>query len=502
MEDTPRRARKPTPFEPLPGTLRLVVLAGERLGRRVTLEASRLLIGRGDDCDICFANERVSWHHAEIRQIGPQAHVLVDLESRNGTFLNGERVVGERLLTLGDKLRFGSDLVVQVSLFDPVEEQLRQRQRLETLGRASAGFAHDFNNLLGAMIANLGYLQRLELPVESPEVAECLVDLNDAATRAAELSERLMDFARGERTHPTPCDVGEIAEEVARLVRRTFDRSVEVQTICEEGLLVHGDGLELHQVLMNLCINARDAMPQGGHLTLRARRDSEAGTVEISVIDTGGGMSSRTLRQIFQPFFTTKGIGGFGLGLATVREIVTALGGTIAVQSELGKGSTFDISLPALEQPRRPPGTRSAIRKRQGKRARPLRVLVVDDEAAVQRSLRRILTQAGHQVSLAASGADALARYADAEPDVVLLDVDMPAMTGDEALRRLRDHHEEAVVVMMSGHRDQAREGRLRDAGAVTVLHKPLSASALLVALEEATQGPDDAVPPDRPTLI
>ncbi len=484
-KSTRRQAR--TAPDRFSGTLRIIVLCGEQLGRRVQLRGAEMTVGRDEECEIRFDNPKLSRRHAKLVEIARQRYVVQDLESQNGTFVNGVPVVGERVLVVGDKIRFGTELVVQVSVHDPVEEQLRQRQRFEALGRATAGIAHDFNNLLGAMIANLGYLQRLDgtEQLSAATVADCLADVHGAARRASELSDRLVHFAHGERATDLPIDVGSVCTEVAQLVRRTFDQSIVVETHCQEPLTVTGDSLELHQVLMNLCINARDAMPSGGVLTLRTARGEDDDLV-ISVTDTGEGMSERTRAQIFHPFFTTKHKRGHGLGLATVREIVLSLGGEITVSSGLGQGTRFDIALPcAPNAPRASP--LPLARTRAKTTSRPLHIMVVDDDAGLRRSARRVLTQAGHRVVEAAGGDEALDAYPAApRPDVVVLDLDMPGLSGEETLAQLMDLDPSAIVVMMSGHRDRDRERKLRDGGAVAFLRKPASMAQMLRAIERA----------------
>ena len=494
-----KRGKRERPTEPqvgILGDLRLVVVAGGQIGQRIKLQGERMLVGRLNACDISLEHPKISRRHAEIVELGPQRFAVRDLGSQNGTFVNGSRVDDERVLRIGDKIRFGTEVVVRVSIHDPIEEQLRERQRFEALGRATAGIAHDFNNLLGAMIANLGFLQTLDesKPLGSDDVAETLTDVRGAAKRASELSDRLLHFARGERAKDMRVTVPTVFAEVAQLVRRTFDRKIAVETHCDDNLAVSGDGLELHQVLMNLCLNARDAMPNGGTLTLRGR-DGEGGMVVISVEDDGVGMDASTRAQIFHPFFSTKHERGYGLGLATVREIVLSLGGEINVTSRPAAGTRFDILLPSAAAAERKPEPRPPARTIVEDSGRELIVMVVDDEATVRRSMRRVLAQSGHTVIEAENGLVAVERYrAGPKPDVVVLDVDMPGLSGEDTIGRLREIDSNAVVVMMSGHRDTVRESRFRKAGTAAFLRKPASMQEIIDTVETAASR--DSEPP------
>lgn len=486
---------------PTEGRARLVVLTGPELGRKYTLSSTTVL-GRGADATIVLDDAEVSRKHALIRRADDGTFVLEDLGSRNGTLVNGVPV-DRRRLVFGDKVQVGSRLVLLFTLRDPVEEQLLQRQRLEALGRLGAGIAHDFNNMLGAVLASLDYLRTQPdgRTLDDPRVRECLEDIHAAAARAAELTPRLLSFARGGSRESSPVDVSLLAAEVVQLARRTFDRSIKIVADIQPGLLVVGDRIELHQVLMNLCLNARDAMPRGGTLTIEARmatvdqlshvplRSLEPHVV-VRVIDTGAGMDEPTRDRIFEPFFTTKPGGmGYGLGLATVHEVVTAHGGHVEAQSELGQGSTFLVYLPT-GTPRRAQKAIATI----DRRAEPLRparvggaiVLLVDDEEIVRRATARLLRQAGHEVVEARDGVEALEVWgkADPKPDLVLLDLDMPNMAGDEAQRRLRAESPEVRILFVTGHGDESRELALREEGALGFLRKPCHARVLLDEVE------------------
>ena len=475
------------------GPGRLVVLKGERTGRKIMLEFDEAVIGRAIDCDVRFDNAHLSRKHALIKRISPVEYEVTDLGSSNGTFINGVMIEAPSLLKLGDKLRLGNDVVTQLTIHDPVEEQLLHRQRLETLGRLGAGIAHDFNNMLGAVLSNLEYMGSLPdgTALGENDTRDCLLDMRAAALRAAELSQRLVAFARGESQTDAIIDVSAVCEEVAQLVRRTFDRSINVKTDIAKRLRVSGESLELHQVLMNLCLNARDAMPSGGTLSIQAGREDKSKVVVI-VSDTGQGIDKATLRQIFEPFFTTKQGTGFGLGLATVRDIISALDGTVSVDSSVGQGSAFRIELPFCSRRAHRRITSTITSKDEIAVGQPLSILLVDDEDMVARSIKRVLELAGHELTIAASGQEAIEifRRADHRPDVVLLDVDMPDMNGEQTLRALLAIDRNVKVIMVSGHRELDRELQLRAAGARHFVRKPWEPGELLLAIESLSSVP------------
>jgi len=490
------RQSTPTAGTPQEGPGRLIVLDGERIGRYVVLDREITVIGRADDCHLRLSNPHLSRHHAEVLRRGEELFVR-DLGSSNGTRVNGRPAETEAVhIQLGDKIHLGRNLLLQLAFHDPIEEQLLQRQRLETLGRLSAGVAHDFNNMLGAITSNLNFLQSLSADVNlgDVDVKESLGDVLGAAHRAAELSRRLVAYARGDVENAETVPLSDIVETVARLVRRTFGRHIDVVIELDGELWVEADPLDLHQVLMNLCLNARDAMPGGGILTLEGWHEAASdlgASVIIKVSDTGHGMRERTLKRVFEPFFSTKGKGGFGVGLSTCMDIVQRLGGVIDVESQVSEGTTFTIRLPATTRRRRRVSTVQPTNSLTGA---ALTVLVIDDEDVVRRGLARVLTQAGHEVALASTADDGVTAYTrDQRPDLVLLDVEMPKVSGDAALSLLLDIDPDARVVMISGHRDPEREEALRKRGARGFLRKPWQADELLRVLNDVRWDVEDS---------
>ncbi len=476
----------------------IVVLAGGRVGQKHIVETGAT-IGRGSDVTIQIDDPEVSRVHVRIEGSPASGFVVEDLDSRNGTFLN-DVGIERAALCFGDRLRLGGRVLLLFTKYDSVAEEMLRRQRLEALGRLAAGIAHDFNNLLGAVIASLDYVRRFpESRVGEANVSESIDDAFVAAQRASELTPRLLDFARAEHGHDL-VDISEICAEVGRLAERTFGRLIRLNCDIEPGLSVLGSSTQLHQTFMNLCLNARDAMPDGGKLTIRVARvlARQAGgktrEILVTVRDTGAGMDPDTCEHIFEPFFTTKDeSAGIGLGLATVAEMVAAHGGRVEVQSDRGKGSTFQVFLPDAAGTQRAPAT-SATDPPQAVtevRKRDKVILVVDDEPIVRRSLARMLKLAGYQVVEARDGEEALAVYTNESPapDLVLLDLDMPKLCGEDTQRGLRAIAPTVRVLGISGHRDAARERSFRADGALGFLRKPWSGPELLKAIANALQG-------------
>jgi signal transduction histidine kinase/ActR/RegA family two-component response regulator len=490
------------------GNARLIMLEGEQLGRRFLLEDLAVL-GRDPSCSIVLDDADVSRQHARIRRT-ERGYSIEDLGSRNGTLVNGIPIQ-EGALRFGDKIHVGPAVLLLFTRQDALEEQILQRQRLEALGRLSAGVAHDFNNMLGAVASSADYLAGLppETPLSQSDVLECLADIHLAAKRAGELTRGLLSFARGGRQERARVDIGALCSEVAQLARRTFDRAIRIETQVDRRLVVIGDRIELHQMLMNLCVNARDAMPNGGILRIvaepsPAKQGGPRLAAAVTVEDAGTGMSADVERRIFEPFFTTKREGaGFGMGLATVAEIVRRHGGKVEVDSRLGEGTRFRIVLPVAERgsgftpavtdpPPGMPSTRRGVPSHRNAPARRhARVLLVDDEEVVRRSARRLLRQAGHEVLEARSGRDALTAFRNAEApvDVVVLDLDMPELNGRETHALMRQIDPDVRVIIVSGHDDEeTRRGAIED-GAVTFVRKPYSAEAFLSAIDWAIDG-------------
>jgi signal transduction histidine kinase/ActR/RegA family two-component response regulator len=376
------------------------------------------------------------------------------------------------------------------------EHRLRQSQKMEAIGSLAGGIAHDFNNLLGAVIMAASTLK--EETAGNAEAQASIDTIDQASRRAAELTRRLLSFARREQRNAGSVAINKVVQNVVRLCERTFDRAIKLETDLAAQLPpVGGDEGELEQALLNLCINSRDAMPAGGlirivtaarQVTLRDSallREVEPGSyVTISVSDTGSGLTPEAEVRLFEPFFTTKGPGkGTGLGLPMVYGLVRAQGGGIQVRNNPGRGVEFEIYLPAVAaMPEAMPAVRAPELPRGTER-----VLVIDDEVALRRSVSRGLSRLGYTVDVAANGAEGV-RMVQGSPeayDLVILDMMMPEMGGTEAFQRIRRIRPDLKVLICSGYSvDSERNELLRD-GAAGFLEKPFDSSDIAAAVRE-----------------
>jgi len=484
------------------GPARLIAIAGSQAGRKFKI-GDYAVIGRSGDASVTLEDPEVSRNHARVSKSDLGAYLLEDLGSKNGTQVNGLPIT-RHLLSFGDKIQVGPHVMLLFAPFDPIEDQLLQRQRLEALGRVGAGVAHDLNNMLGAIGASIDYLSKLpgERTLNSEEVRECFEDIRLASSQASELTRGILKFARGRAQAHTPVDLSGLCSDVMRLIRHTFDRAIQIESKIYPGLSVRGDQAELHQVLMNLCLNARDAMPRGGVLRVSARAiapgseslpeplNTQVTHLVLCVEDTGVGMDEATRARIFDAFFTTKREGaGFGLGLATVKEVVAFHGGQIKIDSEEGKGTRFLVYLPMHEaghEPRKVTGAHEAL----SASSRGL-ILLVDDEEVVRRSFARLLRQAGHMVIEASDGLKAVETYRQAfpRPNLVILDLDMPVLSGEETQDRLLAVDPQVRILFVSGHDEPSRESAVHARGALGFLRKPCKVQVLLGAVSDALGG-------------
>ena len=373
------------------------------------------------------------------------------------------------------------------------EEQLRQAQKLEAVGRLAAGIAHDFNNLLSVV---LSYAEELliDLPVDSPTRRDAL-EIQRAGERAAELTRQLLVFSRQQVLSPKILDLNEVLSGLHRMLGRVLGEDIELSLLPAPLLgQVNADPGQLEQVVMNLVVNARDAMPDGGKLTIattnvdldadyaREHLGVEPGRyVMLSVSDTGIGMDKATQARLFEPFFTTKGPGrGTGLGLSTVFGIIKQSRGSIWVYSEPGQGSTFKIYLPRVDAAAERPMVAAIAAG--GHET----ILLVEDEPQVRAVVQRALERGGYGVLVAQDANDAL-RLSEAVSsiDLLLTDVVMPQMNGRELAERVRAKRPGIRVLFTSGYTDDAilRHGVL-DQG-VPFLQKPITPAALMRSVRE-----------------
>jgi two-component system, cell cycle sensor histidine kinase and response regulator CckA len=365
------------------------------------------------------------------------------------------------------------------------EQRLRHAQRLESLGTMAAGVAHDFNNLLGSisLIASM-----LRLREGDPARASDLRRIEATTESAARLTQSLLAFGRHGPAKTVRFDVGEVAGTLIELIRRTFDRNIEIVFGRDGALPVIGDPAAIEQLLMNLAVNARDAMPEGGRLDIRVARAGDRVTIEVR--DTGPGVPPELRSRIFEPYFSTKGDRdqpGRGLGLATAYGVVESHHGTIDVCDAEPHGAVFRIALPMAAAPApavSPPaagGHLDDVRMGHGT------VLIVDDEPLVRATLRRALNDLGYEVVEVGDGVAALEYVASGgHVDVVLLDSVMPRKGGRDTLVALRSRAEPPPVIVMGGRIVQRERDEFIARGALAILDKPFDVPVLSRILADA----------------
>ncbi len=395
-----------------------------------------------------------------------------------------------------------SVLVIKTDITEQknLESRFLRAQRLESIGTLASGVAHDLNNILSPILMSAPML-REPLP---PEALEMLVStIESSAQRGANIVKQVLTFARGIDGERVPLQPRHLLCEMERIAFDTFPKSITiVNSIAPDLALVEGDATQLHQVLLNLCVNARDAMPAGGTLRLSAENfavdehyaemlpGAKVGRyVQVAVADTGTGIPSDILDQIFDPFFTTKEPGkGTGLGLSTVMGITKSHGGFMNVYSEPGRGTTFRVFLPAAPDGAVPPVVAAVS---QAPRGNGERILVVDDESGLRKVTDAILTRHGYAVTLASDGAEAIAIYARGSDSIhaVLTDVMMPVLDGVALTRALRRLNPEVRIIASTGQGEDGRRDELQSLGVAAFLSKPYDTPKLLRTVHEVLAG-------------
>jgi signal transduction histidine kinase/CheY-like chemotaxis protein len=377
-----------------------------------------------------------------------------------------------------------------------LEERLWQSQKMEAVGRLAGGVAHDFNNLLTAVS---GYAVLIQSRFEAPDPIRTYADeILTSSDRAAQLTRQLLAFGRRQVLQPRVLDLNDVVRGMEGLLRRLVGEHIDLGTSLDPRLgSVRADQGQIEQVIMNLAVNARDVMPNGGKLTIETRnidldgsyfeRHGRARTgphVVLAVSDTGCGMNPETRSHVFEPFFTTKEQDqGTGLGLATVYGVVKQSDGDVWVYSELGQGASFKIYLPRIDQAPTPPKEGSRIQRRTATET----LLLAEDSDAVRRLLREILRKAGYTVLEARNGAEALeiSRTFDGVIDLLLTDMVMPQMSGRELGAHLAMKRPQMKVLFMSGYTEEAivRNGVL--APGTAFLEKPFTSASVMARVRE-----------------
>ncbi|UUR08923.1 ATP-binding protein [Sphingomonas glaciei] len=376
------------------------------------------------------------------------------------------------------------ELIVQMDEREKAEEQLRQAQKMQALGHLTGGIAHDFNNLLTVIQGSADVLQRPDLSEERR--VRFAAAISTSAARAANLTSQLLSFARRQPLRPETIDINEHMLETIDLLDRTLGETIEIKAhLCENTCIVDADPAQLEAAILNIGVNARDAMPGGGCLTLKTSKAPEdwgmGNAILISLSDTGTGMDSETLSRVFEPFFTTKGVGhGTGLGLSQVYGFVTQSGGEIRVESEVGQGTTVTLALPCSSH------AHSSPRDKVNVEVTPAGsgvVMVVDDNEDVGSFAEILLSELGYRVVRASSGEDALKIFDENIVDCVFSDIVMPGMDGLALASALRLKQKALPIILTTGFSDRITTG---DASQYPVVFKPYRIETIASVIEKA----------------
>ncbi|WP_404711311.1 ATP-binding protein [Sphingomonas sp. MMS24-J13] len=401
-----------------------------------------------------------------------------------------EKAVAARTIELSEANR---RLVEEGKTREAAEARLRQVQKMDAVGQLTGGIAHDFNNMLAVVVGGLE-MAKLRVEQQAAEAARHIDSAMEGATRAAALTRRLLSFARAEPLLPAAANPGALLRGMSELIDRTIGERIQVRILADaDGWPVWVDGYQLENAVLNLAVNARDAMNGAGTIVMRIAnvrlRDGEVGAlaagdyVHLSVTDDGTGMSPETLERVFEPFFTTKPVGqGTGLGLSQILGFARQSGGDIAIASTLGEGTTVSIYLPRhrgdTEEQASAPAQVPIPTRIDGT------IMVVEDDARVRAATGNALDELGYRTVLCASGAEALERLGDEPIALLLTDVVMPGMTGPELVERVRLRFPNLRVLFVTGYVGEAGEAEMfRDS---VVLRKPFTLRALTDALAAA----------------
>ena len=418
----------------------------------------------------------------------------IEILAGNGKLIPLE--INSRLIFNGGKAVAIQGIGRDISDRRHLEDQLRQSQKMEAVGRLAGGMAHDFNNLLTAII---GYTQLAQLRLGNHAVQKEIGEIEKAAQRATTLTQQLLAFSRKQVLQPKVINLNAITNDISKMIGRLIGEDIELTTRLADDLgWIRADPNQIEQILLNLAVNARDAMPTGGKLIIETANYqfnesdvthhlgmSPGAYVMLAVSDTGSGMDKKTLQHIFEPFFTTKEVGkGTGLGLSMVYGIVRQSGGTIWAYSEPGRGTTFKIYMPRADETSNITGTDAPLSKQlTGSET----ILLVEDEAAVRDTAAQILQLQGYSV-IQAADADEAMRVCETfanEIHLVVSDVVMPRVSGRQLVERLRHLRPQIKVLYISGYTDDAIIHHGIVGGEMPFLQKPFTKDALARKVRE-----------------
>jgi two-component system cell cycle sensor histidine kinase/response regulator CckA len=375
-----------------------------------------------------------------------------EIGEKSSVDLNGRQVTIKILPVKGESST-AIIMITDVTERKRLEMQLQHVQKMEAIGTIAAGVAHNFRNTLTEILVNS---QLIQMNYEDRSGLHSVADrINTSVRRGSRLVDGLLQFSRKQiKEEFKLIDLVQVINEVYQIIQKSFDQKIAIQTELPNQLRIMGDSTSLSQALMNLCTNARDAMPDGGKLTLKAVRDGKRILVTIS--DTGRGMDRQAVEKCFDPFYTTKPIGkGTGLGLSTTYGIIKSHEGLISVASQPNQGTTFKIHIPAaaVEEPRLPDDKPTIVR------GNGQRVLVVDDEPEIRNAMEGLLQYLGYQTFFAASGKEGLEKYMQYRPEAVLMDINMPEMDGVACIEELLHYDPHANISIISGYEMEGING-------------------------------------------
>lgn len=458
---------------------------------------------KGTPCEGIVASKQIYVESSGIQKRFPHVRAFVDTKAEAyigmGIFNRKGDVIGvinafgkerefsesdiKALQTIGEMVASEFERIDEEKEKEEMRKHLFQAHKMEAIGTLAGGIAHDFNNMLQGILGHASLI-KAQMP-QGHELYESVDTIEHIAERAAQLTKQLLGFARKGKYLNEPLAINEIVRNVLKIISKTFDRKIEIVTdLAEDMLVIEGDRSQIEQVIMNLCLNARDAMPHGGKLVIKTHMEknvpaepahtasadtSDAVVIEIS--DTGFGMSDDVKDRIFEPFFTTKELGkGTGMGLAMVYGVITNHHGTIRVSSSSGKGTAFIITLPAYTYslPDNDVASRPLLHGRGT-------ILVVDDEEFIRGILKNMLEKLGYNVLLASNGREALDIYASQKDhiDLVILDLIMPVMNGREAYEQLVHMNRDIRIIIASGHMTAGQAAFIKDRSRHAFLQKP-----------------------------
>jgi signal transduction histidine kinase/CheY-like chemotaxis protein len=372
-----------------------------------------------------------------------------------------------------------------------IREQFSQVEKMSALGELASGVAHDFNNCLAGILGRAELMMR---QTQDPKSLRGLEIIRKAAQDGAQTVKRIQDFARQRQDRDfQPVAIDQVLLDVSEMTRPRWKNYAEASGVHinlelknDSGAFVMGDISELRDVLVNMIFNAVDAMPHGGTLTLAAEVVGEL--VEVSVTDTGLGMTPQVRSRVFNPFFTTRGVSGLGLGLAVSYGIVSRHNGAIQVESEVGKGTKFKIELPLAQGLTKPRQSSSDVSNAKRARSKMIKILVVDDEERVRQLLCEILEESGYEVIMANNARDGLALFDQDDFDAVFTDIGMPGMNGWEFSRAIRERNRLIPLAVITGWGEIISETEKTSAGVDWVLTKPFSVDEILDVTEEVVR--------------